>query len=410
MTHVTRGLLAVLLLAGFANTANAIECGKVAAPATQELAKPHVNVVTIGGSAEHSATLLAAISMHLSQAGLATRRPVESILKFTEDGSLRRSFIEYSTQRRHYAQMLAPTFVDYSIGLLSGSWSPMGAVLVVSTVADLNGVVPKHLGLLRDAQVPCVVAYLEGDARGSEAPVRGLLSQYGYPGSSVPVVLGSAAGTDAAQSIEQLLTAIDRYVPVEQRAIDAPFLMDVEDVVAIAGRGTVATGRIKRGRVSAEDAIEIVGLRPTRKVRIVRVEMFRKALDRGQAGDKVSVMLGDVNTTQVERGQVLAAPGSIQSCSRLEAAVILLSPSQGGRNEPAATGYRPQLYFRTTDVTATVTLPQGVSQLRPGEYMTVVVELSIPVALEKKLSFVIREGGRTVGVGMVTQPLQCSSG
>jgi len=393
-----------------------------------ERTKPHVNVGTIGHVDHGKTTLTSAITKVLSTVGLAEYTPYDQIDKAPEEKArgltIQIAHIEYETEKRHYAHVDCPGHADYIKNMITGAAQMDGAVLVV---AASEGVMPQtreHVLLARQVNVPYLVVFMNKTDMVDdpelldlvELEVRDLLSEYEFPGDEVPVVRGSAlkalecgCGKRECENcgpIWELLDAIDEYIPTPQREVDKPFLMPIEDIFSITGRGTVVTGRIERGRIRPGDEVEIVGLRPTRKTVVISIEMFRKVLDEGLAGDNVGLLLRGVEKDEVERGQVVAAPGSITPHSKFECQVYVLTKEEGGRWTPFFDGYRPQFYFRTTDVTGTVHLPEGVEMVMPGDNVKLIVELMKPIAMEEGLRFAIREGGHTVGAGVVTKILE----
>ncbi len=387
--------------------------------------KPHVNVGTIGHVDHGKTTLTAAITKVLAQKGLASFMAYDQIDKAPEERergiTIATAHVEYSTDKRHYAHVDCPGHADYVKNMITGAAQMDGAILVVSAADGPMPQTREHILLARQVGVPYIVVYLNKvdmvDDKELldlvELEVRELLSEYEFPGNEIPIVKGSALkalegdkGDLGEPSIFRLMEAVDNYIPTPKRATDKPFLMPVEDVFSISGRGTVATGRIERGIVKVGEEIEIVGLRPTTKTVVTGVEMFRKLLDEGQAGDNVGCLLRGLKREEVERGQVLAKPGSITPHTKFKAEVYVLTKEEGGRHTPFFNGYRPQFYFRTTDVTGAVELPQGVEMIMPGDNITVTVELITPIAMEKELRFAIREGGRTVGAGVVAEVVQ----
>ena len=390
-----------------------------------ERTKPHVNVGTIGHVDHGKTTLTAAITKVLAKSGGATFLAYDQIDKAPEERergiTIATAHVEYATKNRHYAHVDCPGHADYVKNMITGAAQMDGAILVVS-VAD--GPMPQtreHILLARQVGVPYIVVYLNkvdmlDDAELRELvemEVRDLLKKYEFPGDKVPIIAGSALKAlegDASEigegSILKLMDALDSYIPTPERALDKPFLMPVEDVFGIAGRGTVATGRVERGRVKVGEEIEIVGLRPTTKTVVTGVEMFRKLLDEGMAGDNIGALLRGLKREDVERGQVLAKPGSITPHTKFKAQIYVLTKEEGGRHTPFFKGYRPQFYFRTTDVTGTVTLPPNVEMVMPGDNIAIEVELITPIAMEKELRFAVREGGRTVGAGVVAEVIE----
>jgi len=387
-----------------------------------ERTKPHVNVGTIGHVDHGKTTLTAAITLALSKKGQAEFVPFDSIDKAPEERergiTIATAHVEYETDNRHYAHVDCPGHADYVKNMITGAAQMDGAILVVSAADGPMPQTREHILLARQVGVPYIVVYLnkvdmvDDDELKElvELEVRELLSKYDFPGDEIPVVQGSALAAlnnpddpEAAQSISALMDAIDTYIPEPVRDIEKPYLMPVEDVFTISGRGTVVTGRVERGIVKVGDEVEIVGLRDTAKTVATGVEMFRKLLDQGQAGDNVGVLLRGVKREDVERGQVLSKPGSIMPHRKFKAEAYVLTKDEGGRHTPFFNGYRPQFYFRTTDVTGVVSLPDGVEMVMPGDNVSVEVELIMPIAMEKELRFAIREGGRTVGAGVITE-------
>jgi len=394
-----------------------------------ERKKPHINVGTIGHIDHGKTTLTAAITRVLSQHGLANYVPFDQIDKAPEEKArgitIAISHVEYESEHRHYAHIDCPGHADYIKNMITGAAQMDGAILVVSAPDGPMPQTKEHVLLARQVNVPYIVVFLNKvDMMDDpellelvEVEVRELLDKYGFPGDEVPVIRGSALKAlecgcgkrecEWCGKIWELIDALDNYVPLPQREVDKPFLMPVEDVFSITGRGTVATGRIERGRIKAGDAVDIVGLREDiLKTVVTSVEMFRKVLDEGIAGDNVGVLLRGVDKKDVERGMVVAAPGSIKPYRRFKAEVYVLKKEEGGRHTPFFSGYRPQFYFRTTDVTGTIKLPEGVEMVMPGDNANFEVELIMPVALEKGLRFAIREGGKTVGAGVVTEIIE----
>jgi elongation factor Tu len=387
-----------------------------------ERTKPHVNVGTIGHIDHGKTTLTAAITKQLSKHGQAQFIPFDAIDKAPEERergiTIATAHVEYETKNRHYAHVDCPGHADYIKNMITGAAQMDGAILVVA--AD-DGPMPQtreHILLARQVGVPYIVVYLNKVDMVDdpelielvELELRELLTKYGFPGDDVPIVKGSAlkaletedaAGAEAA-SVFELMDAIDSYIPEPLRDIEKPFLMPIEDVFSISGRGTVVTGRVERGVIKVGEDVEIVGFKPTFKTVCTGVEMFRKTLDQGQAGDNIGVLLRGIKRDEVERGQVVARPGSITPHTKFKAEVYILKKEEGGRHTPFFPGYRPQFYFRTTDVTGVLTLPEGVEMVMPGDNVNIDVHLITPVALEKELRFAIREGGRTVGAGVIT--------
>jgi len=391
------------------------------AKAKFERTKPHVNVGTIGHVDHGKTTLTAAITEVLSKKGWADYVPFDSIDKAPEEKArgitIATAHVEYQTANRHYAHVDCPGHADYVKNMITGAAQMDGAVLVVSAADGPMPQTREHVLLARQVNVPYLVVFLnkvdmvDDDELLElvELEVRELLSEYEFPGDDVPVIRGSAlkalesGDPDApeTQCIFELMDAIDEYIPLPQRDIDKPFLMPIEDVFSISGRGTVATGRVDRGIVKVGEEISIVGIKETRKTVVTGVEMFRKLLDQGQAGDNIGVLLRGIKRDDIERGQVLAKPGSITPHTKFSGEIYVLSKEEGGRHTPFFNGYRPQFYFRTTDVTGTVTLPEGVEMVMPGDRVTVIGQLITPIAMEQELRFAVREGGRTVGAGVV---------
>jgi elongation factor Tu len=387
--------------------------------------KPHVNVGTIGHVDHGKTTLTSAITQVLAAQGKADYVPFDQIDKAPEEKArgitIATAHVEYESENRHYAHVDCPGHADYVKNMITGAAQMDGAILVVSAADGAMPQTREHILLARQVGVPYIVVFMnkvdmvddEELLDLVELELRELLSKYEFPGDDIPIIRGSAlqaleSGDPSASEsacVFELMGAIDEYVPTPQRAIDRPFLMPVEDVFTISGRGTVATGRIERGVVTVGDDVEIVGMKETHKTVATGVEMFRKILDRGEAGDNIGVLLRGVKRDEIERGQVLAKPGSITPHTRFQAEVYVLSKDEGGRHTPFFNGYRPQFYFRTTDVTGVVTLPSGTEMVMPGDNVGVEVELITPIALEKELRFAIREGGRTVGAGVVSEIL-----
>ena len=385
--------------------------------------KPHVNVGTIGHVDHGKTTLTSAITKTLAGKGLASYRPFDSIDNAPEEKArgltIAIQHVEYATEQRHYAHVDCPGHADYIKNMITGAAQMDGAILVVSAADGPMIQTREHILLSRQVNVPAVVVYMNKVDMVDdpelldlvELEVRELLSQYDFPGDDLPVVRGSAlkalesddSDSEDVKSIWELMQAVDDYIPMPERDVDRPFLMPVEDVFTITGRGTVGTGRIERGIVNLNEEVEIVGIRDTRKTVVTGVEMFRKLLDQGQAGDNVGLLLRGVEKESLERGMVVAKPGSILPHRKFKGEVYVLTEKEGGRSKPFFTGYRPQFYFRTTDVTGSVQLPEGVEMVMPGDNVTMDVELIVPIALEGQLRFAIREGGRTIGAGVVTE-------
>ena len=393
------------------------------AKAKFERTKPHVNIGTIGHVDHGKTTLTAAITMALSQEGHAAAMKYDEIDKAPEEKArgitINTAHVEYETEKRHYAHVDCPGHADYVKNMITGAAQMDGAILVVSAADGPMPQTREHILLARQVGVPHLVVFMNKcDLVDDpellelvEMEVRELLSSYGYPGDEIPVVRGSAlkalesdsADSPDAQCVLELLAACDSYFPDPVRETDKPFLMPIEDVFSISGRGTVVTGRVERGIIKVGEEVEIVGIRPTVKTTCTGVEMFRKLLDQGQAGDNIGALLRGTKRDEVERGQVLAAPKSITPHKKFKAEVYVLSKEEGGRHTPFFTGYRPQFYFRTTDITGIIALEEGVEMVMPGDNATFNVELIHPIAMEKGLRFAIREGGRTVGAGVVTE-------
>ena len=388
-----------------------------------ERGKPHLNIGTIGHVDHGKTTLTAAITNVLSKKGQAEYVEFDNIDKAPEERergiTINIAHVEYETEGRHYAHVDCPGHADYIKNMITGAAQMDGAVLVVSAPDGPMPQTREHILLARQVGVPYIVVALnkvdmlddEELLELVELEVRELLSDYGFPGDDIPVVQVSAlkaieGDAGAEEQVMELMGAIDGYVPEPQRDMDKPFVMAIEDVFTISGRGTVVTGRVERGRIVAGDEIEIVGFRDTEKTVATSLEMFRKILDDAQAGDNVGVLLRGVDKGGVERGQVLAAPGSITPHRKFKAEVYVLKKEEGGRHTPFFPGYRPQFYLRTTDVTGSVILPEGVEMVMPGDNVTMDVELIAPVALEEQLRFAIREGGKTVGAGVVTEIIE----
>ena len=390
-----------------------------------ERSKPHVNVGTIGHVDHGKTTLTSAMTQVLAAEGKADYVPFDQIDKAPEEKArgitIATAHVEYESENRHYAHVDCPGHADYVKNMITGAAQMDGAILVVSAADGAMPQTREHILLARQVGVPYIVVFMnkvdmvddEELLDLVELELRELLSKYEFPGDDIPIVRGSAlqaleSGDPKASEtacVFELMGAIDDYVPTPQRAVERPFLMPVEDVFTISGRGTVATGRVERGVVTVGDDVEIVGMKETHKTVATGVEMFRKILDRGEAGDNIGVLLRGVKRDEIERGQVLAKPGSITPHTRFQAEVYVLSKDEGGRHTPFFNGYRPQFYFRTTDVTGVVTLPSGTEMVMPGDNVGVEVQLITPIALEKELRFAIREGGRTVGAGVVSEIL-----
>jgi elongation factor Tu len=393
-----------------------------------ERTKPHVNVGTIGHIDHGKTTLTAAITLCLSKSGLADFIPFDQIDKAPEEKergiTIATAHVEYETKNRHYAHVDCPGHADYIKNMITGAAQMDGAILVVG--AD-DGPMPQtreHILLARQVGVPYIVVFLNKVDMVDdpelielvELELRELLTKYEFPGDEIPIVKGSALkalecgcgkGECAnCKPILELMEAVDRFVPEPVRDVEKPFLMPVEDVFSISGRGTVVTGRVERGVIKVGEEVEIIGIRPTVKTTCTGVEMFRKTLDQGQAGDNIGVLLRGTKRDEVERGQVVAKPGSITPHTKFKAEAYILTKEEGGRHTPFFNGYRPQFYFRTTDVTGVVTLPEGVEMVMPGDNVSIEVSLITPIAMEKELRFAIREGGRTVGAGVISEIIE----
>jgi len=387
--------------------------------------KPHCNIGTIGHVDHGKTTLTAAITMVLAKTGGATAKSYADIDAAPEEKArgitINTAHVEYETKNRHYAHVDCPGHADYVKNMITGAAQMDGAILVVSAADGPMPQTREHILLARQVGVPALVVYLNKVDQVDdpellelvEMEVRELLSSYEFPGDDIPIVKGSALAAvedrDApmgADSITELMTQVDAYIPQPDRPIDQPFMMAVEDVFSISGRGTVVTGRIDRGIVKVGEEVEIVGIRPTQKTVCTGVEMFRKLLDQGQAGDNVGVLLRGTKREEVERGQVLCKPGTITPHTKFTAEAYILTKEEGGRHTPFFTNYRPQFYFRTTDVTGIIKLKEGVEMIMPGDNAELDVELITPIAMEEKLRFAIREGGRTVGAGVVAKILE----
>ncbi len=387
--------------------------------------KPHVNVGTIGHVDHGKTTLTAAITQVLANQGLSEKRDFDSIDNAPEERergiTIATAHVEYTTQKRHYAHVDCPGHADYVKNMITGAAQMDGAILVVSAADGPMPQTREHILLARQVNVPYIVVFLNKVDQVDdpellelvELEIRELLSSYEFPGDDIPIVKGSALNAlndpndeTAIKPILELMDAVDDYIPTPERDVDKPFLMPVEDVFSITGRGTVATGRIERGVVAVGEEVELVGLGAKRKTVVTGVEMFRKLLDRGEAGDNVGLLLRGVNKEDLERGQVLAKPGSITPHTKFKGEVYVLTKDEGGRHTPFFDGYRPQFYFRTTDVTGSIKLPDGVEMVMPGDNISVEVELIKEIAMEKELRFAIREGGRTVGAGVVAEIIE----
>jgi elongation factor Tu len=390
-----------------------------------ERTKPHVNVGTIGHVDHGKTTLTSGITRYLSERGGAAWMAFDQIDKAPEEKergiTIATAHVEYQTEKRHYAHVDCPGHADYVKNMITGAAQMDGAVLVVSAADGPMPQTREHILLARQVGVPAIVVYMSKVDMVDdpelldlvELEVRELLNQYEFPGDKIPIIRGSALkamnGVNDEQgygSIQKLLDALDNYIPEPQRSTDKPFLMPVEDVFSISGRGTVVTGRVERGIIKTGQEVEIVGLRETQRTVVTGVEMFRKILDEGRAGDNIGILLRGTKREEVERGQVVSAPGSITPHKKFKAEVYVLTKEEGGRHTPFFKGYRPQFYFRTTDVTGVCQLPENVEMVMPGDNVTMEVELITPIAMEKELRFAIREGGRTVGAGVVTEIIE----
>ncbi len=387
--------------------------------------KPHVNVGTIGHVDHGKTTLTAAITEVLSKKGLCDYVPFDAIDKAPEERergiTIATAHVEYNTENRHYAHVDCPGHADYVKNMITGAAQMDGAILVVSAADGPMPQTREHILLARQVGVPFIVVFMNKVDQVDdpelldlvEMEIRELLSKYEFPGDDIPVVQGSALlalnnpdDEEKTNCVWELMKAIDDYIPEPKRDIDKPFLMPVEDVFSISGRGTVATGRIERGIVKVGEEIAIVGMKDTTKTTVTGVEMFRKLLDEGRAGDNVGILLRGVKRDEVLRGQVIAVPGSVNPHKKFKAEAYILTKEEGGRHTPFFKGYKPQFYFRTTDVTGSVILPDGVEMVMPGDNISLNVELLTPIAMEKELRFAIREGGRTVGAGVITEIME----
>ena len=382
--------------------------------------KPHLNIGTIGHVDHGKTTLTSAIHYVLSKKGLAKFLRYEEIDKAPEERSrgvtINLHHSEYETEKRHYAHIDAPGHADYIKNMITGAAQMDGAILVVSAPDGPMPQTREHILLARQVNVPAIVVFLNKTDLVSdkeiidlvEMEVRDLLSKYGYPGDKAPVIKGSAVKAlqddqEAVKAIEELMKAVDEYIPEPVRDIDKPFLMPIEDVFTISGRGTVVTGRVERGLLKLNEEVELVGLKETKKTVVTGIEMFRKSLDEAHAGDNVGLLLRGIDKNEVERGQVVAKPGSITPHTEFEAQIYVLTKEEGGRHTPFFNGYRPQFYVRTTDVTGEITLPTGIEMVMPGDNVKITAKLIYPVALEEGSRFAIREGGHTVGAGTITK-------
>jgi elongation factor Tu len=396
------------------------------AKAKFERTKPHVNIGTIGHVDHGKTTLTAAITRIQAAQGLADFISFDNIDKAPEERArgitIATSHVEYESPTRHYAHVDCPGHADYVKNMITGAAQMDGAILVVSAADGPMPQTREHILLARQVNVPYIVVFLNKVDMVDdpellelvELEVRELLSEYDFPGDDIPVIKGSGLkalesgdpNSEWGQKITELMNAVDSYIPLPERAVDKPFLMPVEDVFSITGRGTVATGRIERGIIKVGETVQIVGMESEKSTTVTGVEMFRKLLDEGQAGDNVGLLLRGVAKEEVERGMVLAKPNTITPHTKFNAEVYVLTKEEGGRHTPFFNGYRPQFYFRTTDVTGTANLPEGVEMVMPGDNVQMTVELITPIAMEKELRFAIREGGRTVGAGVVTEILE----
>jgi len=390
-----------------------------------ERTKPHVNIGTIGHVDHGKTTLTSAITKVLAETGGATVMEFDAIDKAPEEKergiTIAISHVEYQTEARHYAHVDCPGHADYIKNMITGAAQMDGAILVVAADDGPMAQTREHILLARQVNVPAIVVFLNKVDMVDdpelldlvELELRELLTKYEFPGDDIPIIRGSALAAMelrdeeiGKKAILELMSEVDSYIPTPQRDLDKPFLMPVEDVFTITGRGTVVTGRIEQGRVHTSDKMELVGIKPTRDTVVTGVEMFRKIMDEGQAGDNVGLLLRGVDREEVERGMVIAKPGSITPHTKFEGEVYVLKKEEGGRHTPFFNGYRPQFYFRTTDVTGSLDLPEGVEMVMPGDNVTISAELITPIAMDEGLRFAIREGGRTVGAGVVTKIIQ----
>lgn len=393
------------------------------AKAKFERTKPHVNIGTIGHVDHGKTTLTAAITAVLARKGLSEVRDYASIDSAPEEKArgitINTAHIEYSTENRHYAHVDCPGHADYVKNMITGAAQMDGAILVVSAADGAMPQTREHILLSRQVGVPKIVVFLNKADMVDDAElielvemeIRELLSEYGFPGDETPIIVGSAlkalnGDAEQEQVILNLMAAVDEYIPLPERPVDKPFLMPIEDVFTITGRGTVVTGRVDRGQIKVNDKIEIIGIRETKEAVVTGVEMFRKLLDYAQAGDNVGLLLRGISREQVQRGQVIAKPKSVTPHTKFTAQVYVLSHEEGGRHTPFFSNYRPQFYFRTTDITGVIQLPQGVEMVMPGDNIEMEVELIHPIALEQGTKFSIREGGHTVGAGSVVTILE----
>lgn len=391
-----------------------------------ERTKPHVNVGTIGHVDHGKTTLTAAITKHLEKKGLANYVPFDEIDKAPEEKArgitIATAHVEYETENRHYAHVDCPGHADYIKNMITGAAQMDGAIVVVSAADGPMPQTREHILLARQVNVPYLVVFMNKTDMVDdpelldlvELEVRELLGEYQFPGDDIPIVRGSAlkaletedGESEDVKCIWELLDAVDSYIPMPKRDVDKDFLMPIEDVFSITGRGTVGTGRIERGKVKVGETVELVGIRDTRKTVVTGVEMFRKLLDEGMAGDNVGLLLRGVEKDELERGMVVAKPGSVTPHKKFKGRVYVLKKEEGGRHTPFFNGYRPQFYFRTTDVTGVATLPEGREMVMPGDDVDLLIELITPIAMEKELRYAIREGGRTVASGVVTEILE----
>jgi elongation factor Tu len=391
-----------------------------------ERTKPHVNVGTIGHVDHGKTTLTAAITEVLSKKGLADYVPFDDIDKAPEEKergiTIATAHVEYQTENRHYAHVDCPGHADYVKNMITGAAQMDGAVLVVSAADGPMPQTREHVLLARQVNVPFIVVFLNKVDMVDdpellelvELEVRELLSQYEFPGDDIPVIKGSALKAmesgewdgDDTKCIHELMEAVDNYIPTPERDVDKPFLMPVEDVFSITGRGTVGTGRVERGKVKVGEKVQRIGIKETRETVVTGVEMFRKLLDYAEAGDNIGLLLRGMEKTELERGMVLAAPGSVTPHTKFKGKAYILTKEEGGRHTPFFNGYRPQFYFRTTDVTGVAELPEGTEMVMPGDNVEMKIELITPIAMEQELRFAIREGGRTVGAGVVTEIIE----
>lgn len=385
-----------------------------------ERSKPHVNIGTIGHVDHGKTTLTAAITVTLADKGLSEKRAYDQIDNAPEERergiTINTAHVEYQTANRHYAHVDCPGHADYVKNMITGAAQMDGAILVVSAADGPMPQTREHILLARQVQVPYIVVFMNKTDQVDdpellelvEMEIRELLSSYEFPGDDLPIIQGSAlkaleGDAEHQSKIMELMDAVDEYIPEPERALDKPFLMPIEDIFSIQGRGTVVTGRIESGTIKVGEEVEVVGIRDTAKRVVTGVEMFRKLLDEGHAGDNVGLLMRGTEKHDVERGQVLAKPGSITPHKNFEAEVYILSKDEGGRHTPFFNGYRPQFYFRTTDVTGVITLPEGTEMVMPGDNLSIKGELITPVAMESGLRFAIREGGRTIGAGTVSK-------